>query len=90
MTKTELIGEVAKSTGILQKDVKIALEAAFSNIMETVTEGDDVQLSGFGKFTRVERAARSGTNQFTGKPFKVPAHFAPKFVPARDFKDMVH
>ncbi len=89
MNKSELIEEVVHNTGISQKDVKTVLNDALETIVAEVADGVEVQLSGFGKFTRVERAARSGVNSFTKKPFKTPAHHAPKFTPAKDFKSTV-
>ena len=89
MNKSALIEAVAAGTGVAQATVKTVLNAALENIVDTVKEGDEVQLSGFGVFSRSERAARSGMNQFTNKPFNNPAYHAPKFTPAKAFKESV-
>ena len=89
MNKSELIEVVAEGIGIEQATVKAVLNRALETIADTVTEGDEVQLSGFGVFSRSERAARSGVNPFTKKPFNNPAYHAPKFTPAKAFKESV-
>ena len=89
MNKSQLIETVAAGTGIAQATVKAVLNGSLDTIADVVSKGDEVQLSGFGKFERVNRVARSGVNSFTGKPFKTKAHGAPKFSPARDFKAAV-
>ncbi len=90
MNRSKLIKEVADYTHVLQADVKKVLASICDTIIETVSDGEDVQLSGFGKFIRTKRSARSGKNSFTGKPFSVPAHHAPKFQPSKDFKESVY
>lgn len=62
MNKTELILTVAEETGFSRKNVELALNAALSTITRTLTEGEKVQLVGFGAFETKHRAERIGRN----------------------------
>ena len=50
MNKTELISAVSKKTGIRKSDVQMILDACLSTITEELSEGQNVQLTGFGTF----------------------------------------
>ena len=48
MNKTELIAEVAKKSGMSKKDAEKAVTTTFDTITEALSQGDKVQLVGFG------------------------------------------
>ena len=55
---------------------------------KAVKKGDDVSLVGFGTFTKVKRAARTGVNPATGEKIKIKAKTLPKFRPGKAWKEM--
>ncbi len=89
MNKAELIDAIAKDTKLKKKDIEMFLGSFMKNVKETVKKGQNVQLIGFGTFSRAERAARAGRNPRTGAAIKIPATKYPKFTPGSDFKGMV-
>ncbi len=90
MTKTELTKAVAAETGLTNKDVAAALDAALSIISRTLAEEGKVQLTGFGTFLTKERAAHLGRNLSTGEPVDVPAHRVVQFKAGKLLKGMVN
>ena len=50
MNKTELIAEVAKKCGMSKKDAEKAVTTTFDTIADALSQGDKVQLVGFGGF----------------------------------------
>jgi len=60
MNKTELIAEVAKKCGISKKDAEKAVTTTFDTIADALSQGDKVQLVGFGGFETKKREARMG------------------------------
>ena len=58
-------------------------------IKKTIKKGDDVSLIGFGTFTKVKRAARTGINPATGEKIKIKAKTLPKFKPGKAWKEML-
>ena len=50
MNKSELISAIAEKSELTKKDSERALNAFLETVSETLTEGDKVQLVGFGTF----------------------------------------
>jgi DNA-binding protein HU-beta len=65
------------------------IRGIFAVIHELMAEGEDVAIPGFGKFSIVERAPRTGRNPQTGKAMKIPAKKVVKFTPAKFLKEAV-
>ena len=89
MTKAELIAQIAEKAEISKKDSEKALAAVISSITEALTNGDKVQLVGFGTFETRERAAREGINPLTKEKIQIAASKAPAFKAGKAFKDML-
>ena len=89
MTKAQLIDAVAKKTGFKKKDAEAAVSAAFDAMTEALTEGEKVQIVGFGTFESKARAAREGKNPQTGEVIKIAACKVPAFKAGKAFKDML-
>ncbi|WP_071131515.1 HU family DNA-binding protein [Enterococcus timonensis] len=87
--KAELIEKVATATGFTKKDATAAVDAVFASIQESLSEGEKVQLIGFGNFEVRERAARKGRNPQTGAEIEIPASKVPAFKPGKALKDAV-
>lgn len=89
MTKSELIDEVVKSTGLSKKDAGDAVEAVTDTIVNTLKGGGEVTFSGFGKFHVAERGARQGRNPATGETIQIPAGRVPRFTAGSGLKKAV-
>lgn len=89
MNKTELIEQIATRTSLTKADAGRAVNAVLDTIVETVANGDDVMLPGFGSFKAVQRAAREGKNPRTGEKLLIAATTAPKFSAGATFKSAV-
>ncbi|WP_161849075.1 HU family DNA-binding protein [Athalassotoga saccharophila] len=86
MNKKELVNEVSKYTGMTKKDVAEIIDAITRTIEKTVGGGEEVSLTGFGKFLSYKRAERNGRNPRTGKTMKIKAKKVPKFRAGKDLK----
>lgn len=89
MNKKDIIKKIAENTGVTQKDATIIVDEFLSVIVENV-QTDKVSIAGFGTFEVVERAARMGRNPQTSEEIMIPASKAPKFKPAKAFKELVN
>ena len=89
MNKTELIAAAAEKSGLSKKDTESALNAAIDVITAALTEGDKIQLVGFGSFEVKNRAARTGRNPKTKEPIEIPASKLPMFKHGKALKDAV-
>eukprot|EP00242_Pyramimonas_sp_CCMP2087_P008877 CAMPEP_0198197026 /NCGR_PEP_ID=MMETSP1445-20131203/606_1 /TAXON_ID=36898 /ORGANISM="Pyramimonas sp., Strain CCMP2087" /LENGTH=140 /DNA_ID=CAMNT_0043866159 /DNA_START=100 /DNA_END=522 /DNA_ORIENTATION=- len=87
LKKKELMEKIAEETGTNEKDVTLVVSAALKVIMDTLVDGDKVNIPGFGTFEGRDRKERVGRNPQTGKELLIPASRAPVFVPSKPFKD---
>jgi DNA-binding protein HU-beta len=90
MNKQELVDAVAAATGESKAATAAALDAIFETVTSAVTEGDVVQLIGFGSFSMGARSARVGRNPATGAEIQIPAAKTVKFTAGKAFKDAVN
>ncbi len=89
MNRKELVGAVAAHTGLEARDVDKALKGLTEVIEAVAAKGEQVTISGFAKFARVDRPARMARNPATGAPVKVKASKKAKITPLKGFKDAV-
>ena len=95
MNKKELVVKISETMSVEDKKVtqKAAgeyVDAILDVITEELSNGGEINLVGFGKFSVVERAERAGVNPSTGMPITIAASKAPKFKASKTLKDMVN
>ena len=90
MNKAELVIAIAEKTQMTKKDSEAALVAALEAITDALSEGERVQLVGFGSFEVKARAERLGRNPQTGEAVATPASKSPVFKAAKSLKDAVN
>ena len=89
MNKKELITAISSNLQIADGDIKRFIESFQSVITETLSDGGEVSLVGFGRFHTKKQRARIGRNPATGEPMKIPARVSPAFSPGKTLKDNV-
>lgn len=89
MNKTDLVNQVAEKSELSKKDAAKAVDAVFEAVMDSLKNGEKVQLIGFGNFEVRERSARKGRNPQTGEEIEIPASKVPAFKPGKALKDAV-
>jgi DNA-binding protein HU-beta len=89
MTKADIVTRIAEQTGMEKQDVQNTVEAFMTTVRESVENGENVYLRGFGSFVVKTRAAKTGRNIKAKKSIQIPAHNIPSFKPAKEFVDHV-
>jgi len=89
MTKTELVAQLAKETGLAKAQAKQAIESVLAQTVKTLKKEGRFALAGLGIFEVVKRAKRKGRNPRTGEPVTIKAHKAVRFRPSKTLKDAV-
>jgi DNA-binding protein HU-beta len=87
MNKTELAARVATLMERPDTTGVHAVNAVITAIAETLAAGEEVNITGFGKFKPVATKARTGRNPKTGDPVDIPAKTVVKFQPGKVLKD---
>ena len=90
MNRTELAQQVAQKSGVDNSQAKAAVDAVFEVITDELSSGNEVAVSGFGKFSVADRAARQGVNPATGEKIQIKASKAAKFSPASGLKNTLN
>ena len=73
LTKSDIIHNVTKEAGLTKHKSANAVECVLEIIKNTLASGDDVLISGFGKFCVREKSERRGRNPATGDSLMLPA-----------------
>ncbi len=89
MTKAEIVADIANKTGIEKVAVQAVVESFMESIKETMVNGENVYLRGFGSFVIKKRAEKTGRNISKNTTIVIPAHNIPSFKPAKTFVNEV-
>ena len=84
LTFDELRGDASKAV------IGKVLEGLVSVSTQALKKGEDVPLTGLGKFEAVQRAARTGRNPRTGDVIDIPASVAVKLSCSKTLKDALN
>jgi DNA-binding protein HU-beta len=87
MKKKELIERIAQEAGAPKIEAQKHFEAFEEVVTEALKAGEEVQITGFGKFSVME--AREGTNPQTGQKMKIAAQKVPAFSAGNALKEAV-
>ncbi|MGB2762704.1 MAG: HU family DNA-binding protein [Minisyncoccales bacterium] len=89
MDKKDLIQIINKKVGISKGDAEESLTVILEEITKVLSKGEEVILTGFGKFVVSKRKERMGINPQTKEKIKIPATKVPKFKSGKILKDAV-
>ena len=90
MNSNELIERIAGEQGVAKDHVRKILDSTFQTITAAATRGEEIAISGFGKFKVTERAERPGRNPVTGEALTIPAGRKLSFSPAKSIRDALN
>ena len=89
MRKSDLVADIAERTGLTQADSGRALDATLASIEQSLAAGGEITLTGFGKFSVSQRAARRGVNPASGEALFIPATTVASFKAGARLKEAV-
>ena len=89
MKKKELIERIAEKADVPKSGAQKHLEAFEDVVTEALKAGEEVQITGFGKFSVKERKAREGRNPQTGQKMKIAAQKVPAFSAGNALKEAI-
>ncbi len=91
MTKSELIEVLARRQGHLKADdVDMAVKTLLEMMSDSLTEGERIEIRGFGSFSLHFRPPRLGRNPKTGDSVALPGKYVPHFKPGKELRDRVN
>jgi len=90
MTKSELIESLSKrQSQLAYKDVELAVKTILEHMAQTLSNGERIEIRGFGSFSLHFRPPRVGRNPKSGEPVSLPAKYVPHFKPGKQLRERV-
>jgi integration host factor subunit beta len=90
MTKSELIELLARRQPHLKADdVDMAVKSLLQMMGGALSEGDRIEVRGFGSFSLHYRPPRTGRNPKTGDTVALPGKHVPHFKPGKELRERV-
>ena len=90
VTKQQFVQMVGEKAQLSNRDAAKAVDAFLESVTDTLKRGDEVNFTGFGKFSTQQRAARTGVNpRNPSEKVYIPAARVPKFSAGSGLKSAV-
>lgn len=89
MRKADLVTAISEKTGVPKVDVLVTLETFFKEVKNSLADGENVYIRGFGSFVVKKRAEKIGRHIKKNQSIVIPEHFIPAFKPAKIFMEQV-
>tara|TARA_R110000850_G_scaffold23305_16_gene68986 strand:- start:2002 stop:2310 length:309 start_codon:yes stop_codon:yes gene_type:complete len=89
VTKAEVITKISDKTGIQKDDVTQAIEAFFKVVKDSMSEGDNIYVRGFGSFINKKRARKIARNISKNTAIVIEEHYIPAFKPSKVFVEKI-
>jgi DNA-binding protein HU-beta len=90
VNRSQLLNAFAEANEpMTRKQADELVSSLLEIITNSVASGDDVAISGFAKFKRIDRPARMARNPATGEQVRVKAKRVARITPLKNFKDAV-
>ena len=90
MNKSEFEKYISTKHSITQKEASNIIDMFTSSVMSALSEGNEIQLVGFGNFSVTDVAARPGRNPRTGEVIQIAGYKQPRFKVGQKLKDAVN
>ena len=90
ITKANLVEKISNRLGLSKAESQNLVENFFEILSNSLENGDDVKISGFGTFKLKKKNTRPGRNPMTGEVIPVSARTIVKFSASSKFRTMVH
>lgn len=89
ITRNDLASVLRDKFGLTATDSYKMIDIIFEEIGESLINGEDVKLSGFGTFKILTKPARIGRNPKTGVPAVISARRVAVFRPSAEFRERI-
>ena len=89
MNKSELITAMHEKLPLLKKEVKSCVDSIFNLLCDALCEGDDIEIRGFGHFTRRLHKEHQARNPMTGEKVTASAKYVIHFKTGKEMRERV-
>lgn len=90
MTKSDLIAKLAAHyPQLVAKDAELAVKTILDAMSKSLSQGERIEIRGFGSFSLNFRPPRTGRNPKTGEKVSVPEKHVPHFKAGKELRERV-
>ena len=90
LTKTDITEKIQQNLNISRTTAYNIMEDFLKIIKESLTDGNDVMISGFGKFCVNEKKSRKGRNPATNEEMNLPARRVVTFKCSGKLRNLIN
>jgi len=90
LTKAQIVESIQDELGLKAKQSQQVVETLLEIMKSTLESGEDILISGFGKFTVNEKTARKGRNPATGNDMMLKARRVVTFRCSSKLRSMIN
>jgi DNA-binding protein HU-beta len=88
LIKLDIVNEVVNRTGITKTKAEMAVETVFESMKRALSQGERIELRGFGIFNVRPRKTGIGRNPRTGDEVEIPPGKAVRFKPGKELQSL--
>ena len=89
LTKSDIVEDLNNQIGLNKREAKELVDSVFDTIKETLINGEEVKVSGFGNFQLKDKAKGRGTDPRTGEDVEISARRVVTFKSGQKLKEAV-
>ncbi len=89
LTKSDMIEHLMSQLSLTRQESRCLIESFFEELSESLIDGKEVKLSGFGNFELKDKSSRPGRNPKTGEPVAVSARRVVTFKTGQKFRQKI-
>ena len=89
LTKSDIVEDLNNQIGLNKREAKELVDSVFDTIKETLINGEEVKVSGFGNFQLKDKSPRPGRNPRTGEDVEISARRVVTFKSGQKLKEAV-
>ncbi len=90
LTKADLVNKLYESEVLTKAEAVEAVETVIEILKQTLEDGENVLISGFGKFTVKDKRARRGRNPHTGEDLILAPRRVVTFKPSGVLRNKIN
>ena len=90
MTKADIVDVIASATGLTKVETEAVVDGFISTVINSLKEGKNIEIRGFGSFKVKKRRGRMARNPRTGEQVRVEEHYVPIFKVSKELKGLVN
>ncbi|MEK6570540.1 MAG: HU family DNA-binding protein [Bacteroidota bacterium] len=90
MTKADIVDVIASATGLTKVETEAVVDGFISTVINSLKEGKNIEIRGFGSFKVKKRRGRMARNPRTGEQVRVEEHYVPLFKVSKELKGLVN